>query len=1321
LKASGEAGKEQIHQELSQAATRLDDFRRRLDETASIMNQGMAEALNAAQERARALADTELEGWQESLETGLAKTKGMLEAMEASFEQTKQEIADELTLTDERMDRIQQALEEASALIEHEMAQALENAADKAFVMADERFQTWQESAREEEAKTKALLEGLEASFGEAKQGLAQELADTEARMDTLKQRLDEAAALIEHEMAKAVGNAEAKGRSLADAALEQWKAAVEGEYAKTQGVLDGLEGSLAHTTAQAEAAMTGIGQQLEALQGRLQDAAAHIEQTMSQAVQQAEAKAAVLGDAHFEAWNQGVAEKEAAARQTLADTEAAFAEAQQRFQVLHQEIQEAAAHIEQTLSKATEQGEAAARATAEERLEQWRQAVAAQDLKTQGLLKALESASEDTKTKAADVYAAIETRLTELRASADETLDLLKTQVAETLRDTEQQILAEAKAHLDPWKAAIGEADSKAQDVLAALQGAAEETKVRLDTEGAAMEQRLTAFRAFADEAYLNLTTQIEQKLQTTEQQAGEHTDAAIKAWTETLMAEDLQVRTALSGLEASFAETKQQVETLQRQVGEAASKLEETMTQVLDTTEAKARLIADTGLSQWKSALETEQERATALLSRLEAVSTETKTQIAAEQAALEQQLQEAHRYTDEAVRTLQAEIAQTVKETEERAREEAQTQIAQWRQTIEEEETKTRTVFESMEGAFGDMQLKTAKEFTSAEERFKTLQDKIAEVSASMETELARTMEQAEAKARAATNQGMEQWKSAVETSKAEIQGLLAELAASSEEIDRKVQSERESLKGRLAELQTYTDDRLAQMKLQLQEVAETREQQVLEEADAKFEEYRRVQAEQFRRMETLADDSQALDAELRRYIQDLENRLREDFARFETQAVQDRDRIVQDFTAASQSLNTIMAGMESELAALKTRAYENVSEKLQVFEDAFATDLTQRNEAIDTQLTAWQQGLDTRLTQLGAEAETQRTALQAHFIETLRAFQAQVQQDMDGAYQKTQEVLEESDRRLGAIREAVEEVTTQTKLIDKAQELKQELEQRIEALKKDLDQLDKHWTEAADIEDEFVKIKRLEEDVHAKMTRFLSEKHRIEQIETDFNRLLLVSEAVEDKLSAISNSNDSLQELQIQIRKLTDALNDTEEKYQRLEKKNETLDITNDGIDRNFKALQESERMTQSITQDLHRLTEETEGVRSALHALNQENQQAQATADQLTVLDQSLSSIEERIEQMQKARKWLADIETRLEKLHKEAQEQVKLMGGLMKDGGKQAPQDKGAPPLGVRDNIIRLARLGWTVDEIARAVKCGKGEVELILEIMPKE
>jgi hypothetical protein len=1539
LKASCEASKQQINDELAAAEARLDTLKLRLDETASTIEQGMVQAIAEAEAQARVLADTELEQWKQTLETGLAKTKGLLADMEASFEQTKQQIVDELTITDERMDRIQQDLEETSGLIEHEMAQAVDTAADKALVIADERFQKWKETTEAAEAQTQAMLTGLEASFEHTQQAVSHELADTEARLDTLKQRLDEAAALIEHEMAQAVGNAEEKARVLADAGLEHWKEAVEAEHAKAKAVLADVEASLAHTKEQAGEAMTGIEGQLESLQGRISETAGYMEQAMTQALAVAEEKARTLGDTHFETWKQGAAEKDAAARQVLADIEASFGAtkrqidqamntAEQRFQALQGQVSEAASHIEDALARSMSTAEEKARVLADAELEQWKQAVASGDTKTQALLMALETASEATKTKAAEAYAAIEARLQDLKEYADHAIGLLKTQVEQTLGDAGQQILQEAQAQLEPWKQAIGEADTKAQGLLKALEGAAEETKGRLDAEGTAMEERLRAFKDYTDEAMRGLKTQVEEKLQEMEQQALEHTEAQLKTWTQTLLAEDIKARTALSALEASFAATKQQVsdsiiaaeqqfqalqhqvseaasriayelaqaagaaeekarvladtgleqwkqaaaaedakarqiladmervfgdtqqqlrdtiagaeeqaETLQNTLEEATSQLERTMTQVLDATEAQAKALADTGLGQWKQALEAEQERAQVLLSSLEAAATETKTQLAAEHAAIEQRLKDLQAYTDQAITGIKAQVTQTLKdteqqiledaqtrleqwtqtaaaedaktrallsaleatsaeaktyvdaehealeqrlkdlrlytdeaigmlrtqvektvqETEQQAREEVHAQIEQWRRTVTEEDTKTRTALAAMEVSFIDMKRQASDEIALAEGYLETLQNKIHVVSLSIETELAQTVEQAEARALAATNQGIEQWKQAAEASHREIQQMLSDLTASSGEIEKTLLGESESMKGRLRELQTYTNDRLSEMKRQLQELAEETQQKVLEEADAKFAEYRQAQAEQFSRMETLADDSVALDTELRRYMQDLENRLREDFARFEQQAIQDRDKLVEEFTASSHALTSVMEGMETELAALKTRAYENVSEKLRVFEDDFAANLTQRNSAVDRQLAAWQEALDTRLSSIGTESEAQRRALEARFTESLYAFKDQLQQDMDGAYRKTQELLAESDIRLGAIRAAIEQVSTladaqqaqvfahideqaktlgaaikeadqhihdftaQTQLFEQANELKRELELRIEGLKGDLDQMDKHWTEAADIEDEFVTIKRLEEDVNAKMTRFLTEKHRIEQIESNFNRLLLISEAVEDKLSAISTSNDTLQEMQIQIRKLTDALGDTEEKYQRLEKKNQTLDITNDGIDRNFKSLQESEKLSQSLTNDLHRLSDETGALRAAIETLNTENKQARETADKLSLLDQSLSSIEERIEDMQKARKWLAEIETRLEKLNKEAQEQVKLMGGLMKDAGKLAPQDKGAPPLGVRDNIIRLARLGWTVDEIARAVKCGKGEVELILEIMPKE
>ena len=91
--------------------------------------------------------------------------------------------------------------------------------------------------------------------------------------------------------------------------------------------------------------------------------------------------------------------------------------------------------------------------------------------------------------------------------------------------------------------------------------------------------------------------------------------------------------------------------------------------------------------------------------------------------------------------------------------------------------------------------------------------------------------------------------------------------------------------------------------------------------------------------------------------------------------------------------------------------------------------------------------------------------------------------------------------------------------------------------------------------------------------------------------------------------------------------------------------------------------------------------------------------------------------------MQKAHEWIAHAETQLENLDKDIQERIKIVGTILKeDGGRPAPRSgKGAPPIGTRESVAKLARQGWSNDEIATALKLSKSEVELILEIGPKD
>ncbi|GAB1482128.1 hypothetical protein MASR2M78_09430 [Treponema sp.] len=626
-----------------------------------------------------------------------------------------------------------------------------------------------------------------------------------------------------------------------------------------------------------------------------------------------------------------------------------------------------------------------------------------------------------------------------------------------------------------------------------------------------------------------------------------------------------------------------------------------------------------------------------------------------------------------------------------------------------------------------------------------------------------------------------------------------------------------------------------------------------------------------------MKSLANDVANLDGELRRSMAETGNRIRSEFTLFEKEAEDERKSVASAFDLAAQELRSDMDGVEKELAALKTRAYDNVSEKLKLFEDDFFTDLSKRSEEIDKRLIDWKSSLEDSLAKLGEQATAEREKIEDGYAEELRlrlaeqsehtlsdlerlkeqatvfeegvrdqlgqadqsfasfkeqlerdleearataaasakaelgrhalemaeilkkdqreldgelkdlsasveerrletaaqldasrremeAWQAKVFQNLrdadtavDEARKRARELASESDERLVATRNAIQELRkeadahridmfshsdeqarnldiaikdadkrikefiAQTNLFEKADELKEALELRIEDLGADLDRLEQRRSEAAELEAQFIKIKRLEDEVNAKMTRFLSEKRRVELMEADFKRLLQTAQSVDDKLAQVSESDDAIQALQVQMRKLEDAASEAEEKYQRIERKNQILDATSDGIDRNFQALREADATAKKLDLELEKLSGELSSVRSSVEKLSIEKERADQATEKLSTLDKTLSEIEDRIEVMQKAREWLARTETRLEEASKQAQEQVKLMGTLLKEEGRKgSSKERGAPPIGTRETVVKLAHQGWSVDEISRAVKLSKGEVELILEISPK-
>lgn len=294
-------------------------------------------------------------------------------------------------------------------------------------------------------------------------------------------------------------------------------------------------------------------------------------------------------------------------------------------------------------------------------------------------------------------------------------------------------------------------------------------------------------------------------------------------------------------------------------------------------------------------------------------------------------------------------------------------------------------------------------------------------------------------------------------------------------------------------------------------------------------------------------------------------------------------------------------------------------------------------------------------------------------------------------------------------------------SQTKLFERADELKRGLGDAIEAMKADMARAESRRAEMAELETQYGRVKRLEDELAQKIARFFAEKRRIDTLEDDFKRLLALSQAVDQKLATVTAGNDQLAQIQAEMRRLSEAADEASDKFERMEKKSNILDATADAVDKNFQAITELERNVRSMDADIRDVPDRVIELKRSLEEVLSAKPKLDATAARLVEMEKSMAEAEKRAADLNKAREWLARAETRFEELNKKTQDHLKLLNDLLKDEPTGGRKEKGAPSLSVQETVRKLAHQGWKVEEIARAVKLSRGEVELILELGHQE
>jgi DNA repair exonuclease SbcCD ATPase subunit len=673
------------------------------------------------------------------------------------------------------------------------------------------------------------------------------------------------------------------------------------------------------------------------------------------------------------------------------------------------------------------------------------------------------------------------------------------------------------------------------------------------------------------------------------------------------------------------------------------------------------------------------------------------------------------------------------------------------------------------------------------------------------------------------------------------------------------------------------------------------AEELQVKVMSGVEQKLESYEQEMTYRFGKLEEVNVDIEGMEAGLRDLMGKVETRSKEDFAAFDAKLKEQRsgeqERVKQEYAA----LSTEMRALEEELVALKSRAYQNVSEQLQVFEDEFFADLKERNLAMDAKVRTWQESMVQRLDEISGREVGAREALEKTYAEALRTdleqlkhtlledmkrvetrltgFEGTIQErlseteknietfsrsstvrfqqlgeeamktfnleltrmrenvntrmremskevqvqiealtagfaaqrndllvasqeerqelrqelkaiaggmeELQGEVQtrskavledlqkkldsfnlefsrSTREMQEEMSGRLKAIRLTLSEVearadaqqeelfktiderqrsvgtqledidkrikkfTDQTKLFERADNLKLALEAQVTEMKREIEKVQGRVREVQEIDTRITTSQRVADDVSGKLSKIVNERRRIEDMDADFKKLLSISRDLDMRIETVHSSQDTLQEIQAKIRELESLEKLIETRYERLEKKKEIIETTTTGVDKNFQVLDSLEKNLGAIEGELATFGRQIDVLRRDVETLSADKAQVKAVVEKIGEMDGILSTLEERMQKLDTAREWIAKTETRFEKVGKQAQEQVKLLEGILKQERKQSKSERGAPPMDKREIVTKLAHQGWSPPEIARTTNLSRGEVELILELAPK-
>ena len=453
-----------------------------------------------------------------------------------------------------------------------------------------------------------------------------------------------------------------------------------------------------------------------------------------------------------------------------------------------------------------------------------------------------------------------------------------------------------------------------------------------------------------------------------------------------------------------------------------------------------------------------------------------------------------------------------------------------------------------------------------------------------------------------------------------------------------------------------------------------------------------------------------------------LSDWQNRLEIQIGEVESNTAEAVKIIKKKLADTVQELNDDFASRSEQLILCSGESQSEIKRQIIELEDALSNLTQDMNGKIQSSLDILKDQSESFLLDFRKSSRDARDEMDRKVKELRQS----VQESRERAENSRREMVTHTESEYSRLMRNVDDIDrrqrefiAETRIFERADEMKEALESDMANLKAQIDSVNAGREEVRQINEQYKQSISLHTEINNRLGKLNIEQNKLEGLEARMIRINNLSDSVDLKLKQVNDANDILQGLNIKLKQLEKQHETLNDRYQHLTEKSSVLDATNDGVDNSFQLMTRLQSEIESVIGRISPLSEQIEIVRERQNRIEQDSQKVEAVVGKIGSIDSTIHELDRRVQDLLKAREWLARTESRLKEINEETHQNLRLMSTLSQ--GTVPKKSSGSPDMSTREIVVKLARQGWDSEEIARNTRLSQGEVELILELTPNK